>query len=668
MAAKLQCEICGGKLIGKPGGIFECENCGTEYSTEWAKAKIQEITGTVKVEGTVEVTGRVQVENGGPNAKSLVMRGEQALEDMSWELADSLFSRALEIEPENGEAFWGKYCANRKWNSEETALKDVLNLKELDDSAGCWKRARKFGSRKTQDSISRIESEWQRANWAHRLPGNLQNQLLIVDGRLTKNPDARGRLDDIYQVDIPYGVTSIGAKVFYFCRNLTKVTIPDTVKQIEKEAFGHCGLQEIVLPNGLIEIQEEAFIFCKDLNSIFIPDTVKVIGEGAFRDCGVREVKLPEGLTTINDHTFSGCKQLNEVVIPNSVKTIGSYAFRNCSFSEVTLPISLMEIKEEAFAFCHNLKKVIIPDHVESIGTRAFHNSGIIETALPYGLKELGDEAYSWCKELFTITIPGSVKRIKKKAFEKCVSLNRVKIENGIEIIDRNAFEGCKSLIVISIPDSVKTIHAEAFSWCVSLRTITIPASINSIYGKAFYYCRSLYSCVVFSKQVIFAKDAFESVPSLIISAYPGSTAETFAEANGYVFKRIDSGEEAQAHMCARKQHIQMLREETRNINYDLKTKYKEYNRFMLRSSDPKFLAEHRLSEIQKELEILVQEENLVANEKDRALRLDFLQEEKSKLQADLESVKGAFAKMRKAKIESRLAEIETELEKLESD
>lgn len=59
MAAKLQCEICGGKLIGKPGGIFECESCGTEYSTEWAKAKIQEIQGTVKVEGIVDVKGTV---------------------------------------------------------------------------------------------------------------------------------------------------------------------------------------------------------------------------------------------------------------------------------------------------------------------------------------------------------------------------------------------------------------------------------------------------------------------------------------------------------------------------------------------------------------------------------------------------------------------------------
>ena len=41
--AALQCEICGGKLVGKPGGLFECEYCGMEYNTDWAKAKIQEI-------------------------------------------------------------------------------------------------------------------------------------------------------------------------------------------------------------------------------------------------------------------------------------------------------------------------------------------------------------------------------------------------------------------------------------------------------------------------------------------------------------------------------------------------------------------------------------------------------------------------------------------------
>ena len=36
--AMLQCDVCGGKLKGKPGGIYECEFCGVEYDTAWAKA------------------------------------------------------------------------------------------------------------------------------------------------------------------------------------------------------------------------------------------------------------------------------------------------------------------------------------------------------------------------------------------------------------------------------------------------------------------------------------------------------------------------------------------------------------------------------------------------------------------------------------------------------
>ena len=137
MATKLQCEICGGKLIGKPGGVFECENCGTEYSTAWAKEKIQEITGTVKVEGTVEVTGKVQVEGGTvqiegtANADSFLRRGELALEDQNWEEATEYFNKVLDIEPENAKAYFGKLLAKRHCKS-AVALKTTKQLFEGD--------------------------------------------------------------------------------------------------------------------------------------------------------------------------------------------------------------------------------------------------------------------------------------------------------------------------------------------------------------------------------------------------------------------------------------------------------------------------------------------------------------------------------------------------------
>ncbi len=116
MAVKLQCEICGGKLIGKPGGIFECDSCGTEYSTEWAKAKIQEIQGTVKVEGTVEVQGTVKVE-GAVNKESLLKRGYMALEDGKWEDAKEYFDQALNADAECADAYLGLAYASMHFSS-----------------------------------------------------------------------------------------------------------------------------------------------------------------------------------------------------------------------------------------------------------------------------------------------------------------------------------------------------------------------------------------------------------------------------------------------------------------------------------------------------------------------------------------------------------------------
>lgn len=113
MATKLQCEICGGKLVGKPGGIFECEFCGTEFSTEWAKAKIQEIQGIVRVEGTVEVKGSVQIE-GSANVQSLIRRGNLTLEDGKWDDAQKCFNDALNADPENAEAYLGIAMAKSK--------------------------------------------------------------------------------------------------------------------------------------------------------------------------------------------------------------------------------------------------------------------------------------------------------------------------------------------------------------------------------------------------------------------------------------------------------------------------------------------------------------------------------------------------------------------------
>ncbi|RAW47464.1 leucine-rich repeat domain-containing protein, partial [Metamycoplasma hominis] len=83
----------------------------------------------------------------------------------------------------------------------------------------------------------------------------------------------------------------------YLDKETTKVTIPNTIKEIDDSAFLWCqNLKKVILNEGLEKIGAEAF-YNTNIESITIPGSVKEIGEGAFYGCiYLWEVILNEGL------------------------------------------------------------------------------------------------------------------------------------------------------------------------------------------------------------------------------------------------------------------------------------------------------------------------------------------------------------------------------------
>ena len=165
MAAKLECEVCGGKLIGKPGGIFECESCGMEYSTEWARQKIQEIRGTVQVEGTVQVTGKVQVEGGTVNVEgaatkeSLLKRAKMCCAEKDWNKAKELLEQVLNADPECGEAYLYRYLVAQKQPTLEALVADCRShFAELPTNSDL-KKAEQFADEKLIGLLNRCKQE-----------------------------------------------------------------------------------------------------------------------------------------------------------------------------------------------------------------------------------------------------------------------------------------------------------------------------------------------------------------------------------------------------------------------------------------------------------------------------------------------------------------------------
>ena len=78
-----------------------------------------------------------------------------------------------------------------------------------------------------------------------------------------------------------------GTKVIMASRNATTYNIPNTVTEIEKNAFYSCTkMISITIPDSVTTIGAGAFYSCSSLKEITIPQSVTSIGADAFLHCG----------------------------------------------------------------------------------------------------------------------------------------------------------------------------------------------------------------------------------------------------------------------------------------------------------------------------------------------------------------------------------------------
>ena len=295
-----------------------------------------------------------------------------------------------------------------------------------------------------------------------------------------------------------YTVKKIGQKAFRD-RDITSVTIPNSVVFIGNEAFKSCSnLTGIVFESGsqLLTIDDNAFRDCSNLTSVTIPNSVETIGQYSFSGCSnLTSVTIPDLVETIGQNSFAGCFRLTSLTIGNSVESIGQSAFHGCSeLTSVTIPDSVETIGQSAFRSCVKLESVIIPDSVDTIGNNAFRG----------------------CSELTSVTIGNSVETISNLCFFQCPSLTSVTIGNSVKTIGQSAFQGC-SFTSVTIPNTVETIVANAFRDCSQLGTITIPVSVTSIGNNAFN--NSGLSTVFIADQQVISGTTFSS-PDMNVSFY----------------------------------------------------------------------------------------------------------------------------------------------------
>lgn len=173
--------------------------------------------------------------------------------------------------------------------------------------------------------------------------------------------------------------------------DITEIHFSPAFKEILPQTFGGCkNLERVTLPNTLTSIGSYAFSWTK-LSSVVIPNSVTEIGDGAFWNChSLKQVTLPNAITKISDVMFQYCYALERIVIPNSVAEIGEGAFMECkSLKEVVIGNGVKKIDECAFTKCQSLTAISLPNTLEIIGTRAFRETGLKTIDIPASVKTI---------------------------------------------------------------------------------------------------------------------------------------------------------------------------------------------------------------------------------------------------------------------------------------
>ncbi|MBR3971930.1 MAG: leucine-rich repeat protein, partial [Ruminococcus sp.] len=424
---------------------------------------------------------------------------------------------------------------------------------------------------------------------------------------------------------------------FENCKNITSITIPDTVKTIKDRTFYNCTNLEkitmlgkienvgidVVLGTKWYENQPEGFVYLDDIcldykgdvpensdliirdgtriiapsifyrkncdvNSIVLPEDLEKIGYEAFWDCGAESVVFGEDLKKIGRDAF-GANNISEFIIPDSVTVIGGGAFRANPIKTIKLPESLTRL-EDLFGTAVTLPENLhIPKNVSSIDLNMFKNSSaknfsVDEENQNYwsdgkGLyNKSADTLYQYLdKEVVRLELPDTVKTIPENAFRGFHNLKEAVLSPSMDRIINSAFKDCSALETVVIPEGIEQINESAFAGCTALEKIYIPDSVTTIYEGAFSNCSNL-SEVCLPEGLTGLNNIFHECKKLTELHLPKNVCSVqgfVTRGTNYIEKfTVDENNE---YLCADESGIVFSKDKTKILCYPTQLKGDEY-------------------------------------------------------------------------------------------
>lgn len=291
---------------------------------------------------------------------------------------------------------------------------------------------------------------------------------------------------DLEEYTIKDGTVTLADELFESSQG-NAFHIPASVEQIGNRAFAYTQIKALPEMLGLKRIGGEAFYGCKNLKKLTIPETVEYIGGGAFYGCSNIWSLTYNAINAECESFMEPNAPLEKIVIGDKVRRLPRGIFSGREFTEVALPACLERIDEFAFYGCKNLTTINLSDSIRYIGDNAFYGcSSLKNIHWPLRLTTIGSRAFRQTA-LETISLPEGVTSVGDGAFYICPFAKTVYIPSTANVEDDINYyfeleEGGNCVITCMSPIP----HPQARHWNVGVAAIKVPAELVEQYKAQF--------------------------------------------------------------------------------------------------------------------------------------------------------------------------------------
>lgn len=210
---------------------------------------------------------------------------------------------------------------------------------------------------------------------------------IILNEGLEKIGDKCFLGSKIKKINFPSSLKHIGIAAFSDCKEIESADMSNTkIETMSESIFLDSGIKEIIFPSNLKKISSESFAGTDNLQKVTINESIKDIDTFAFYKSGLSSICLHNSLKQIGYMAFAYCSKLSKIEIKhdspsNDNGTIGIGVFQNCVLlTDVELPDNITKMEGYTFIECNNLKNITLPKSLKSIGELGLRTNYNINT------------------------------------------------------------------------------------------------------------------------------------------------------------------------------------------------------------------------------------------------------------------------------------------------